>query len=103
LSLSSDKKQVIGVASFTSAYDVSGKIARYDDATRTLSVYTQPDAELVLPVAADAKVMVNGEAAKITDVKKGMRVLIRRSDDRKTITGVVAVTDLVALPEPNRK
>ncbi len=48
-------------------------------------------------------VMVDGEAAKLADVKNHMRVLIRRSADGRSITGIVAVSDLVALPEPARK
>jgi hypothetical protein len=68
-----------------------------------LRVYPGPDQELMLPVAADALVMVDGEAAKLADVKKTMRVLVRRSPDGKSITGIVAVSNLVALPEPAPK
>jgi len=91
LTLSSDKKSLIGVAAFSRAYDISGEVASYEPATRVLAVYPGPNEIVKLPVAADAKVVLNGEDATLADVKKYMRVLIKRSADRKTIVGIAAV------------
>ena len=107
LSLSPDKKSLIGVMSFTKDFDVSGK-GWYDAKRELMTVNSGPDKWLDLPVAADATVTLDGEDAKITDVTKSLRegklVLVRLSANRKTITGVVAVTpDYLTLPQPNRK
>jgi RNA polymerase sigma factor (sigma-70 family) len=107
LSLSADKKSLVGVMSFSKAFDVSGK-GWYDAKRELMTVNSGPDKWLDLPVAADAKVTMDGEEAKITDVTKSLRqgklVLVRLTADRKTITGVVAVTpDYLTLPQPNRK
>ena len=77
LSLSSDKKSVIDVTSFTGAYGVSGRIASHDYKPRVMTVTTGPDKELTLPVADDVQIMVDGEDARFIDVRNHMRVLIR--------------------------
>jgi hypothetical protein len=103
VSLSSDRKSIIGLSVFTKAYDVTGKVVATDTEKRTVTIRPAPNAELRLPVAADAQVVVDGERATLEDVKGYMRVLARRSADGLTITGIVAVSQLVALPEPKRK
>jgi RNA polymerase sigma factor (sigma-70 family) len=100
LTLSSDRQRLIGVAAFSRSYDTSGKVAGYDAATRTLRVRGEADTWVELPVAADAKVVLDGEDAALGDVARHMRVLIRRSADRKTIVGIVAVSGLYELPLP---
>ncbi len=54
VSLSSDRKNVIGLSVFTKVFDVTGEVGNTDLAKRKLRVSPGPDQELVLPVAADA-------------------------------------------------
>src|SRR5262249_44674104 len=107
LTLSSDKKRLIGVAAFSRAYDISGVVASCDAAARTLCVRAGPDTRVELPVAADAKVLLaGGEGATLADVKKHGRVLIKRSPDGKAIVGIVVATSdgyEVPLPQPSGK
>jgi hypothetical protein len=105
VSLSSDRKSVIGLRVFTKAYDVAGTVIRTDLEKRTVTIELEPDAELMLPVAADVQVVVDGERATLKEVQGYMRVLLRRSANGTSITGIVAVHPrrLVALPEPKQK
>jgi RNA polymerase sigma factor (sigma-70 family) len=100
LTLSADKKSLIGVAAFSRAYDISGKVAHWEPATRVLTVHAGPGTWVKLPVAADAKVVLDGEAGTLADVERYMRVLIKRSADRKTIVGIAAVSGLYEVPLP---
>ena len=65
-----------------------------------LTVYPGPNEDIVLPVAADAKVVLDGEPATVTEVKRRMRVLLKRSADGKNIVGIAAVSGVYELPLP---
>jgi RNA polymerase sigma factor (sigma-70 family) len=100
LTLSSDRKSLIGIAAFSRAHDIAGKVANQNLATRMLTVSPGPNKVIRLPVAVDAKVMLDGEDATFADVKRYMRVLLRRSPDRTTIISIVAVSEGYGPPLP---
>jgi hypothetical protein len=106
LVLGSDKKTLVGVMSFSKAYDLTGT-GFYDAARRRLVADVGPNTRIDLPVAGGAPVTLDGEPARIIDVKselrEGKRLLIRLSADGQSVAGVVAVTpDHLALPEPHK-
>ncbi|HKB41400.1 MAG TPA: hypothetical protein VKD72_33550, partial [Gemmataceae bacterium] len=94
LTLSSDRKSLIGVAAFSRAYDISGT-GGYDNAPRIMWVRTGVDSQVRLPVAPDAKVVLDGEDATLAELadllQRRMPVLVKPSDDRKSIVGIVTV------------
>jgi RNA polymerase sigma factor (sigma-70 family) len=100
LTLSSDRKSLIGIAAFSRAHDIAGRVANHRLATRMLTLYPGPNQVIKLPVATNAKVVLDGEDATFADVKKYMRVLIRRSADRTTIISIVAVSEGYGPPLP---
>jgi RNA polymerase sigma factor (sigma-70 family) len=100
LTLSADKKSLIGITAFSPAYDVSGTVANVDPATRELTVNAGAGGWVKLPVAAAAKVILDGEDATLADAGKYKPVLIRCSAGRKAIVGIVAVSERYDLPLP---
>jgi RNA polymerase sigma factor (sigma-70 family) len=85
LTLADDKKTVTALAAIRPG--VSGAVKDMDDAKKTITL-TDRSGEHVFPVAADAKVVVNGKEAKLADVKNGMAVHLQLSLDRKIVHGI---------------
>src|SRR4051812_28195392 len=53
-----------------------GLVLKVEATQLTLQTYGKAQAELVIPVDAKTQVLVNGDAAVLTDIKPGMQVVV---------------------------
>jgi hypothetical protein len=68
---------------------VVGDVKSTDLRENTLTV-TNEEGDRALPVAKDAKVVIGGKARRLADLKAGVAVDARMSEDFKTVVGVTA-------------
>jgi hypothetical protein len=105
LRLSLDKKTVVAITTGThgrgeagggqgrgaAAGGLSGKVASVDEAGKTITLVTGRDGgEKKVALAASATVLIDGQAAKLSDVKAGDRAVLKMNDDR-TVASEIAV------------
>jgi hypothetical protein len=99
VSLSQDKKTASGIQAAEKQQLVEGAIKAVDAAQNTITVankdkQTGQKQEATFPVAADARIVRTGhakgneKAAKLGDLKEGMRLVLRLSPDNKAVVGI---------------
>jgi hypothetical protein len=67
-----------------------GKVKGAEKSDSTITLHGEErGSERVFSVAKDAKVTIDGKAAKLEDVKEGMTATLLLADDNKTVKEVV--------------
>jgi biopolymer transport protein ExbD len=81
------------VAGFVSAATLDGTIKKVDGEKSTLVVTGKDNKDVTVTVIKDAKITLDGKAAKLADLKEGMTVKVTHEDNKATEVDAKAAKD----------